>query len=370
VILCGNEGIYDQAFKSTNNRNLVTMSNNTKFQQELKKVLPTTFQGSVKQVIKFIQEYSKDMTEEDKQIKEEYQKRFFEYDFPKTDDLPEYISELLTAFYKYWSKQMIGEESHEEGSNKLAQTLIQLALKYVDPNLEITGIESLRDPMTAKVEELGYYTLLAITSPYFECMLWKESTEQTFEVELPEGKTNVKIIFIDDFLCYGWMGFATFDKHKTGGWATKEVIYSVGSPTQDINDEKFTIPTLMHEGRHFLDYKMYPSLQQPELEFRAKLTELSCADKILYEKLEQFLAVRNETNRNTPHALGNYFVTQVLSRDLFEKELESDITKWKELDKVEINDAAKRILKANNSYLEKNNPKEIEIFLGTEKFLD
>ena len=346
------------------------MSNNTEFQQELKKVLPTSFQGSVKQIIKFIQEYRKEMTEEDEKIKEKYLKRFLEYEFPNTDNLPEFISEMLTNFYWYWCKQMMGEESHEEGTNIFGQKMVQLAMKHFGPDLEITGIESLEGPFIAKVEELGYYTLLGITSPYFECMLWKENVEKTFEVKLPEGKTDVKIVFIDDFVCYGWMGFATFDKYKTGGWATKEVIYSLGPPPKDLNDEKFTIPILMHEGRHFLDYKTYPKLQQPELEFRAKLTELSFAKEILYEKIEQFLTARNETDRNVPHTLSNYFVIQSLSRELFEKELESDITKWKEKGEAEINQAAQRLIKANNSFLNRNKPKELEIFLGTKNFLD
>ena len=346
------------------------MSSNTEFQQELKKVLHKAFQGSVKQLIKFIQEYSNDMTKEDEEIKEIFLKRFLEYEFPNTDDLPEFISELLTAFYQYWSKQMMGEESHEEGSNIFGQKMVQLAMKHVGPDLEITDIESLKEPLTSKVEELGYHTLLGIVSPYFECMLWKENVEKTFEVKLPEGKTDVKIVFLDDFLCYGWLGFATLDKSHTGGWATKDIIYSVGSPPEDENDEKFTISILMHEGRHFLDYTVYPKLQQPELEFRAKLTELSYAKEILFDKIEQFLIARNETDRNVPHAIGNYFVIQSLSRDLFGKDLESDLTRWKEKGNDEINQAAQRVIKANNSYLNKNNPKEIETFLGTKNFLD
>jgi hypothetical protein len=346
------------------------MTNNTTFQKELKKVLPTTYQGSVKEVIKFIQEYNNEMTEEDEEIKAKYLKRFIEYEFPKTDDLPEFISEMLTNFFWYWRKQMMGEESYEEGTNIFGQKMIQLAMKYVGPDIEITGIESLGDPLTSKVEELGYNTLLGITSPYFECMLWKENVEKTFEVKLPEGKADVKIVFIDDFVCYGWLGFATFDEKHTGGWATKEVIYSVGPPPKDESNEKFTIPILMHEGRHFLDYKTYPKLQQPELEFRAKLTELSFAKEILYEKIEQFLAARNETDRNVPHTLANYFVIQTLSRDLFGKELESDINKWKEKGEVEINKAAKSLIEANNSFLNNNNPMEVEIFLGKESFLN
>jgi hypothetical protein len=309
------------------------------------------------------------MTEEDEEMKDNFLKRFLEHEFPKTDDLPEFISELLTSFYSYWVKQMMGEEDHEEGSNELVQKLVQLAMK-VDPELEITGVESLEEPLTSKVEELGYYTDLGITAPYFECLLWKEKSEKTFEVKLPEGNSDVKIVFLEDFLCYGWLGFATFDKAHTGGWASKEAIYSVGPPPEDVNDEKFTITILMHEGRHFLDYKNYPNIQAPELEFRAKLTELSYAKEILFEKIEQFIAARSETNRDAPHAMSHYFVIQLLSKELFGKELESDLAKWKEKGADEINQAAQRIIEANNSFLDKNNPKEIEIFLGTESFID
>lgn len=106
------------------------------------------------------------------------------------------------------------------------------------------------------------------------------------------------------------------------------------------------------------------------MEFRAKLTELSYAKEILYEKMAQFLTARNETDRNAPHTIGNYFAIKTLSNELFNKELESDITKWKDIGTEEINKAAQRILEVNNSFLDKNNPKEIESFLGTESFLD
>jgi hypothetical protein len=346
------------------------MSTSTEFQQELKKTLPTAYQGSIEQIIKFVKEYSNEMTEEDEAIRDNYLKRFFDYEFPKTDDLPEFLSELLTSFYWYWAKQMMGEESLEKGSDMLVEKLTQLVMKYIDPNMEITGLESMGDALVAKVEELGYYTLMGITKPYFEFLLWKKTTERVFQVELPDGKADVKILFLEDFLCHGWMGFATFDRAKTGGWASKEAIYSVGSPPKDLNDEKFNISILKHEGRHFLDYKTYPNLEGPELEYRAKLTELSSAKETLFELIERFLVGRDESNREAPHSLGNYYVIQLLSRELFGKEVETDLAKWKKKGPDEINQAAQKLIKANNSFLSKKEPKEIESFLGTKEFLD
>ena len=42
------------------------------------------------------------------------------------------------------------------------------------------------------------------------------------------------------------------------------------------------ISYLAHESRHFEDYQLFPKLKSADLEYRAKLTELSMANETLY----------------------------------------------------------------------------------------
>src|SRR5205085_9777810 len=59
-----------------------------------------------------------------------------------------------------------------------------------------------------------------------------------------------------------------------------------------------------HEGQHFADYAQYPKLEQPELEYRAKLTEIAMSQSTTAELLQRFAALGG-TRRAVPHAFAN-----------------------------------------------------------------
>ena len=55
-----------------------------------------------------------------------------------------------------------------------------------------------------------------------------------------------------------------------------------------VSGEKFRVSLLGHEGQHFSDYKSFPRLLQTDLEYRAKLAELSKAKETIYKLLRNF----------------------------------------------------------------------------------
>ena len=122
----------------------------------------------------------------------------------------------------------------------------------------------------------GYYSTIGTTRPYRDLIIWKEQTEQEYIVRLPEGKQKVKVVFMGNFVCNGWIEYATMGKSSAGGWATKDAIYCLKS--YDVSSENFRVSLLVHEGQHFTDYQSFPKLRQADLEYRAKLAELSKAE--------------------------------------------------------------------------------------------
>jgi hypothetical protein len=120
----------------------------------------------------------------------------------------------------------------------------------------------------------------------------------------------VKVVFLDQFASPGWAGYATCGIAQTGGWAKPDALYAVQS-SYDLTSESFRVSYLAHEGQHFSDYGKYPMLEQPELEYRAKLTEIALSSTTTAELLSKFESLGGDS-RDAPHAFANRQVTLAL----------------------------------------------------------
>ncbi|MEL7312863.1 MAG: hypothetical protein AAFN07_15210, partial [Pseudomonadota bacterium] len=68
--------------------------------------------------------------------------------------------------------------------------------------------------------------------------------------------------------------------------------------------EEFRVTFLAHETQHFLDIEAYPDIESWELEYRAKLMELSMADETRLRVLQKFLEDRGD-DPASPHSYAN-----------------------------------------------------------------
>lgn len=170
----------------------------------------------------------------------------------------------------------------------------------------------------------------------------------------------MNVLFMEDFVTLGWEEYATLGNYYPGGWATKDAIYCVKS-AYDLKSENFLISYLAHEGRHFIDYKLFPKLESADLEYRAKLTELSLADKTMYELIEFFIQNANFASENA-HSVANFCAIRDLSRSIFGIDFEKDISKWKSIRPSKINKAAYKLIQLNTKALQSKG-------LDVEKFI-
>jgi hypothetical protein len=175
-------------------------------------------------------------------------------------------------------------------------------------------MDALEPRIKEQIRARGYFSLHGVTSPLREFMLWRTQLDQSYEVELPDGREAVSVSMLDDFVSLGWTGFATGDYYHSGGWATRERLFCVRM-SYDLDSESFRISYLAHEGQHFSDYKRFPNLEGPELEYRAKLVELMYADTTLRELLETF-SKNGSDKRDNPHGYANRRVMGDLARAL------------------------------------------------------
>ncbi len=247
---------------------------------------------------------------------------------------------VLSAYRRYWTRVMLGNESAAAGERDLAATLATLVTLPEDAG-KTPGMDRIEPLLAAKFEARGYHALFGVTAPLREFMLWRKQTDETYDIDLPASREPVHVTMMDDFVSLGWLGYAVCDYHHTGGWATPERLFAVRS-AYDLDSESFKVSYLAHEGQHFSDYRRFPGLAQPELEYRAKLVEISKARASLYDLLAAFDANGGDS-RDSPHPWADRQVIRNLSAKLFKGEPAS-AEKWKEFPVEQINAAAAELL--------------------------
>ena len=321
---------------------------------DYKKIYSSCLDGDVKTALTAPE--STDVTnlsEKDSEFKSKFERRF-KNETDESDYLESrrsQISGLLKIYRDYWRTALL------DNSNNYDALIFQNVLKFLSDNFlppgELIDNEDSLDVYLKKYTgSFGLHTTgYGKTGKYYDLLVWKSEKDTTYTFSLHNEETKADVVFMDDFITLGWEEYATLDRYYPGGWATKKALYCVRK-AYDTESENFKISYLAHESRHFADYKIFPKLMSADLEYRAKLTELSMAQKTLYKTIEFFINNSNYESDNG-HSVANYCVIRDLSGVVFKNEFEKDIDKWKETSTEQINKAAYDLLKENTELLKK-----------------
>jgi hypothetical protein len=270
------------------------------------KVLSSAIQGDVAASLPTLRSVSiTTLSTKDATASECMLKRF---EAPRTDvtmtNVPPAIATLVNAYQTYWHSQLMKTRSAETAEQQLSASLREL-LNADGVKIAADATSSqLSDAVVPFVKRHGMYALTGITTPYAELMIWRVQDEKRYPITLTEGAVDVPVVFLDDFVVSGWLAYATCGRRGTGGWAKTDKLFALKTRC-DLSSESFEVSYLSHEGQHFFDYQKFPELEQPELEYRAKLAELVAArtDDYLQNLLKNFAseAARGRTIAH-PHA--------------------------------------------------------------------
>jgi hypothetical protein len=263
------------------------------------------------------------------------------------------VDSLLSIYKSYWRRSLLGFNDIYDDS--LKEDLINLFeiknVKLGNDSLVDTKIEF---ALKKHIKSKGLYsTGFSRTGKYYDLLVWKSEKDTIYKFKLNNEKIECPVVFMEDFVSLGWQEYATADKIHPGGWATKNSLYCV-KKSYDLNSESFLISYLAHEGRHFKDYSDFPRLSNPDLEYRAKLTELSMAKSTIFSLLYFFIANSNFES-DDGHLLSNYFVIRDLSQKIFKKKFQNNIEEWKKINPDVIRKISYSLLMENGIFLVKNN---------------
>ena len=298
----------------------------------------------------------------DQQIKEKFEKRFKyakdESDYLEARKSP--VTPLLTLYRDYWRESLLAY-SNKYDSSFTKQVAAFPMEQYPEANQAITSEDSIDVYLKKYIESFSLHTTgFGKTGRYFDLLVWRTQKDTTYSFTLNGEQTSVRVVFMDNFITLGWEEYATFGRSTPGGWATKDALYCV-KKAYDIKSEDFLVSYLAHESRHFADFKLFPKLQSADLEYRAKLTELSLAKKTLFKIIESFIQNANYDSENG-HSIADYCVIRDLSQSLFQVYFEKDISKWQGLSIEKIHTSASELLRANTRALQQKG-KDVEYFI-------
>jgi hypothetical protein len=289
------------------------------------------------------------LSEKERTLSEQFNARFVRRD--ESFELPSgqpFAAEVIRVYRDYWTKVLMKELSESKGEAHLKKNL-RAALKKNGVKQKIAD-DAVLDRVKQELEADGLHVLGGMTRPYLDLMLWTTEETRQYECQLTDAVQPVEVVFLDDFLVMGWSHFATFGRAYTGGWAGKDQLFCLRDD-YDLESEKFKVSYLQHEARHFADYKIFPKLEQIDLEYRGKLTELAFADTSLMSLITHF-AASGAYNEAAPHSYANACVIRDLSRSLFEEEVpDGNDPRWKSATPDQIHAAARGLLEKNTKDL-------------------
>lgn len=283
-------------------------------------------------------------------------KREFENRFKYENDLGEYavdndkIDQLNSMFRSYWRKSMLNPEETFDG--QLAGQVVPFLLRnYTEMKGKRPSRDSIGYILSSYISSSGLHTRSKVdrVGRLLDLPIWQNEKDSLVTINMPDESFEVEVVFMLDFISYGWSSYATLNNRRSGGWAEENKLFCVRE-LYDLNSEDFQVSFLAHEGRHLVDMKLYPKLKSPDLEYRAKLTELILAKETLFSTVESFINDANQTSENS-HPLANYYVIHHLSRKLFNEDFCSNISRWKKINVKKINNAADDLLNENTAEL-------------------
>jgi hypothetical protein len=246
-------------------------------------------------------------------------------------------------YLKYWRRCLLQEVKVMAANAQLFEDLKACLTDHGKAQNSFSSLDELTDALGPILLADGVHSLRGVTAPYYELMLWKDEETRRYTVELPETTEPVTVVFLSGFILKGWLGFATCDAKHSSGWTTKDTLFCVRD-AYDLQSEGFRVSYLAHEAQHFADLRRFPKLEQPELEYRAKLVELVRADTSLFPLLQAFTRQAGP-DRKSPHAFADLRVVQHLSNALFGDDSASrNPALWSTKTPAQIHDAASALL--------------------------
>lgn len=234
-----------------------------------------------------------------------------------------FLREILRTYHAYYRNIFfLGVKPIEA-----AESLFDSFRKAYGTETASLDNEAVEEFIGDLVRREGYAFLGGTTSGYYGPYIWKVTQKTRYDVELPEETHTLVVNMMEGFVSRSWLDYLSFGEIGTGGWAKEEELFCVKSLYEDdFGKPEFEISYLKHETQHKVDLLKYKMMAPKDLEYRAKLTELSYYRSL--ELLKNFLAEADAKNRENVHSYASHVILKQLSGKIFHEDLVLDFDRW------------------------------------------
>lgn len=286
--------------------------------------------GKLKDAIAYLEQFPAKIEKTEK-YRQVFLKKILPY---PSDNLV--INNILYPFYLYYHDVFYDEIGEEESRVLLTERMAQLLELDYSPNWTSTEREKFFcNEIEPRLKELinseGYHYLGGETQGHKGPYIWKETENKTFDVQLPNQKTQYTVNLLSGFISRSWLDYISLNEIGPGGWADRDGIINcvIEAYTGGVESEDFQVNLLKHEAQHIVDYDMYPEISSIDLEYRAKLVELIYATK---QNFFNFLKSASKEDDTNSHAYSSYKIIKDLSMKIWGIEYETDLERWKSVE--------------------------------------
>lgn len=303
-----------------------------------------SIQGDLRNAVGLFRQ-AEPLSETDLELKREFENRFLDQPYPDGEAVPgdSLADDVANAFRNYWRLGLLGRFDSPEIEYHLDEQLDRIWRRHTNASDHLVQEKDGFPGMA--LNEAGIYSLDTNTPPYRDLFIWREQRTARYRVQLTDQNIPVTVNFMDNFVVQGWKEFASLGLATTTGWVENDELYCVAW-AYDTSMENFAVSYLKHEARHLVDLHKYPDMQPVELEYRAKLTELSYAHSSLKRILDDF-RVKAAENPDSAHAMANWQVTRDIYRKLEGREIPENWSGWGYPDVTRVNRVARELLEEN-----------------------
>lgn len=268
---------------------------------------------------------------------------------PRTSSQP--VQRLIGIYETYWHQVLLWPDSKKSAEKMLLKSCLDWLRDTRAVKSKTSSLNTVEKRIEKELGSMGYYCLTGIVSPWRELEIWTQQKMVERKVQIPEGIEKVRVFHMKNYLTKGWMAYATMELRYPGGWANKQGLFC-NTHAFRMNSERFLISFLGHEAQHFADMRRFPKLKGADLEYRAKLAELSLAKKTAKPLLKSLISYADSKNKNNPHAYANFRIAQDFCFQVYgHKQIKKMIISSKDFSIKKINTTAKILLSTNTKKL-------------------
>lgn len=192
-------------------------------------------------------------------------------------DVPAAALTVSAAFAAAWREQLLQLAAPDEAEETLARALAAVSLEQGVGLRERVDADALSDALDRTLAASGLHAFVVRRDGLIDLVLWQREEVRAYDVQLPDGRIEVRVRLVDAPLVRGWRAWASCEAQADDAWSDSTQVVLMRT-REDPDGEVFRAHRLAREGQRLWDERHAPMLDAAERQYRMALAELAHAE--------------------------------------------------------------------------------------------